>query len=126
MVTDQLVENNAVNQADQPPTSFGQITDDILASMWKPGRGYLLLLLATLSLAVTGGLCWLHQINTGLGVALVIFAGMWLERRLLVAPSLAAGPAILPGGAEALITLGFLASFLLAYLTVLFKIPILL
>ncbi len=63
--------------------------------------------------------------GTLLGVALVIFTGMWLERYLLVAPSLAAAPEILLGGAEALITLGFLASFLLAYLTVLSKVPIL-
>ncbi|MCH8267558.1 MAG: hypothetical protein IH846_08570 [Acidobacteria bacterium] len=63
--------------------------------------------------------------GTLLGVALVILTGMWLERYLLVAPSLAAAPEILLGGAEALITLGFLASFLLAYLTVLSKVPIL-
>ena len=63
--------------------------------------------------------------KTLLGVALVIFTGLWLERYLLVAPSLAASPEILLGGAEALITLGFLASFLLAYLTVLSKVPIL-
>ncbi|MCZ6750381.1 MAG: hypothetical protein O7E51_00965 [Acidobacteria bacterium] len=63
--------------------------------------------------------------GTLLGIALVILTGMWLERYLLVAPSLAAAPEIVLGGAEALITLGFLASFLLAYLTVLSKVPIL-
>ena len=77
MVTDQLVENDAVNQTSQPPISFEQITDDILAPMWKLGRGYLLLLLAALSLAVTGGLCWLHQINTGLGVAGITRPAGW-------------------------------------------------
>ena len=53
----------------------------------------------------------------------VIATGMWLERFLLVVPSLTPGPRIPLGWAEVLITAGFFASFGLTYLTILHKIP---
>ncbi|MCZ6491401.1 MAG: polysulfide reductase NrfD [Acidobacteria bacterium] len=66
-----------MSATNQQPVSFTQITDDILAPMWKPSRGYLFLLFAAFSLAVVGGLCWLHQINTGMGVAGIARPAGW-------------------------------------------------
>lgn len=60
-----------------------------------------------------------------LAVAVVVVIGMWLERFLLVMPSLTSGTEIPMGWAEMLITLGFFASFALIYLPILSRIPIL-
>ena len=51
-----------------------------------------------------------------LGTALVIAAGMWLERFLLVVPSISQGEAFHVGWQEIMITAGFGASFLLTCL----------
>jgi len=59
-----------------------------------------------------------------LTLAVAIIIGMWIERFLLVVPSLTPEPRIPLGWAELLITAGFFASFALTYLTTLHKIPI--
>ena len=59
-----------------------------------------------------------------LTLAVAIVIGMWIERFLLVVPSLTPEPRIPLGWAELLITAGFFASFALTYLTTLHRIPI--
>ena len=60
-----------------------------------------------------------------LSMTVVILIGMWLERFLLVAPSLTPAGGRWFGWQELVITAGFLASFALVYLTILQKIPML-
>ena len=59
-----------------------------------------------------------------LAIAVAIVMGMWLERFLLVMPSLTPESRNPLGWAELLVTAGFFASFALTYLTTLHKIPI--
>ena len=59
-----------------------------------------------------------------LAMSVAIVMGMWMERFLLVVPSLAPQAPVPLGLAELLITAGFFASFALTYLTTLHKIPI--
>ncbi|MBI3895739.1 MAG: polysulfide reductase NrfD [Acidobacteria bacterium] len=61
------MEETVTNRAGQAPI-LQQVTDDILAPLWKPGRGYWLLLLLSFSLIVIGGYIWSRLINTGLGL----------------------------------------------------------
>jgi hypothetical protein len=58
-----------------------------------------------------------------LASALVIAAGMWLERFLLVVPSITREPRIFLGWEELMITAGFFASFALTYVTALQRLP---
>jgi len=58
-----------------------------------------------------------------LASALVIAAGMWLERFLLVVPSITPEPRIFLGWEELMITAGFFASFALTYITALQRLP---
>ncbi|MBI3895742.1 MAG: polysulfide reductase NrfD [Acidobacteria bacterium] len=60
-----------------------------------------------------------------LASSVVIIVGMWLERFLLVVPSLSSGLQIPLGWAELLITASFFASFALTYLATLHRIAIL-
>lgn len=56
-------------------------------------------------------------------VASFILVGMWLERYLLVVPSLWKGPDLPLGWLELFMTLGFLAVFLLPYLAFVTRLP---
>src|ERR1019366_1535549 len=58
----------AVTDSVGQPRAFHQITDDILAPLWKPGRGYFVLLLIAFSLLVMGGYLWSRLLNVGLGL----------------------------------------------------------
>jgi molybdopterin-containing oxidoreductase family membrane subunit len=69
--------NNAVQEPSRQSRAFQQITDEILAPLWKPGRWYWLLLFLAGALAVIGGVCWFHQINAGLGVAGITRPAGW-------------------------------------------------
>lgn len=61
----------------ETPTKFEQISEDILAPLWKGGLGYWSMLLAAVSLMVVGGRFWWVQINTGLGVAGITRPAGW-------------------------------------------------
>ena len=60
-----------------------------------------------------------------LASALLVVLGMWLERFLLVVPSLTPVARISFGWSEVLISAGFFGSFALTYLTALRTLPIL-
>ena len=57
-------------------------------------------------------------------VASLIVVGMWLERFLLVVPSLWHKPGLPLGWIELFITSGFLAAFVLTYLAFVTRLPI--
>ena len=65
-----------------------------------------------------------HPYGVG-AVALVVMAGMWLERFILVGPSLWGDAPPRFGLLETLITLGFAAAFTLCYTTLLDAVPVL-
>ena len=58
-------------------------------------------------------------------ICAVIFSGMWLERYVLIVPSLWKGETAPFGLTEIFITLGFLASFVLTFLSFVKRIPLL-
>ena len=60
-----------------------------------------------------------------LTIALIVLVGMWLERFILVSPSLWEGELLPLGVIELLLTGGFLASFTICYTTFLQAVPIL-
>ena len=63
--------------------------------------------------------------KTLLAVSVAIMIGMWIERYLLVVPSLTPHTARVAGWEEPLVTLAFFSSFVLLYCMVLSKAPIL-
>ncbi|MFQ5743560.1 MAG: NrfD/PsrC family molybdoenzyme membrane anchor subunit [Acidobacteriota bacterium] len=57
--------------------SLAQVNDDIVETLWRPSRGYFLLLALSVSALVWGAYCWWYQIETGMGVAGLSHPVMW-------------------------------------------------
>lgn len=92
---------------------------------WAPFAGAVLLM-SFLGPALLLISRWMKQNAMALAaVSSVIVIGMWLERYLLVVPSLWHRPELPLGWIELLITLGFLAAFLLTYLAFVTRVSIL-
>src|SRR5579864_7368700 len=60
--------NRSTASSASHPQIFKQITDDILAPLWKPKPIYWLLLFLALTLMIVGGWIWSRLINVGLGL----------------------------------------------------------
>jgi hypothetical protein len=106
------------------PEETGFISRRMVEQPWAPfawtvlAAGFVVPFVVLLSRSVKrrpGGL---------LAIALLVFLGMWLERFVLVAPSLQPAGAAPFGLLELLITAGFTAAFALSYLAFLRAVPV--
>lgn len=111
------------------PIWYGNLpeeTEFVLArvrGLWSPWAWSVLALCFAIPFVVLLSRQVKRRPGTLFAISAVVVAGMWLERYVLVVPSLWTEDWVPLGGLEVLITLGFLAGAVLCYLAFLFAFP---